>query len=85
MQSSSSILSDTILFNISSDTKSPLSIVFFKFSEIESFLRSFFLKISPVERWGICKWFAVNNDWVPLPAPGGPKKTNYHLNPNLWN
>src|SRR5690348_11787792 len=33
-------------------------------------------KMSPVEIFGIAKCSAMNSAWVPLPAPGGPTRTN---------
>ena len=34
-------------------------------------------KRSPVDNWYRLNLFAINFDWVPLPAPGGPKITMF--------
>ena len=38
-----------------------------------------FLKKSPVESWNKLNFFEINLDWVPLPAPGGPKIITFIL------
>ena len=32
-----------------------------------------FLKRSPVDTWNKLCLFTIKSDWVPFPAPGGPK------------
>ena len=59
---------------ISSETKLPEDIIDFNLLAKSSLSKSFFLNISPVERWDKSKYLDIVFAWVPFPAPGGPKK-----------
>src|SRR5512143_1272645 len=56
-----------------SGTSSPLSMNFFASSPSGVFSARFFLRISPVDIWGMPYFSTKSFAWVPLPAPGGPK------------
>ena len=73
------LLSDIIFSikseTISSETSEPELITEEILLPIEVFFNVSFLKNSPVDNCYKLNFFSINFDWVPLPAPGGPKIT----------
>src|SRR5579884_2166589 len=66
--------SSTIGEITSSGTNSPLSILAFAASPRPVLFAAASRRMSPVEIWGMPSFLATTRAWVPLPAPGGPRK-----------
>ena len=64
-----------MLIVTSSGTNCPLSMYDLASIPKGVFSEIFFLKISPVDIWGIEYLLLIDFACVPFPAPGGPNKT----------
>src|SRR5208282_2404308 len=80
-QSGRDSLSSTILITRSSGTSSPLSMIGRTFLPSSVPWLTASRNMSPVDRCGTPQLCATRFDWVPLPAPGGPRKIKACLRP----
>src|SRR3954470_6670168 len=72
--SGSSRRAERRLSTISSETSSPAAITAFALRPISVPAATAALSMSPVESWTIARCSTRRLAWVPLPAPGGPRR-----------